>query len=282
MAAISNRPIKEGWLLKEGGATRNKWQARWFVLRGDTLFYYSKKEDLTNPQGAINLTEIESVTKIGEHSGKPHCLAIDGVKGTGKKVYYLSSEHENILTEWLIALKATISEKSLKLMKYCTAEVFLNCGIRVNGDVCYQILSALSMRTPPERKSRDHLGWFCNREIALSTVLNIFAQYNWNPEKIYRSSAIIPSESGIHPVIRIIFSKCPTGAGNNAPNNITKSFHHSTSLDKSVEGGEGEEKDPEYATVGGCLLEGTDDELISLMQEFNIPLTLLQISSNSE
>ena len=36
--------IKEGWLLKEGGAAKSKWQSRWFVLQGRTLSWYTKKD----------------------------------------------------------------------------------------------------------------------------------------------------------------------------------------------------------------------------------------------
>lgn len=73
-----SRPIKEGWLYKEGGATKSKWQARWFVLRGDKLQYYQKKEDQANPLGSINLSEVDDISKIGDHSGREHCLAIIG------------------------------------------------------------------------------------------------------------------------------------------------------------------------------------------------------------
>lgn len=271
MASVS-RPVKEGWLLKEGGAARNKWQSRWFVLKGDTLYYYMKSDDQSNPLGTIKLTQADNISRIGDHSGRPHCIAIVGMKGSGKKVYYLSSDYCDVLTEWYSALNAAASSRNLKLTKYCTAEVFLNQGIRVNGDVCYQILSSLSMRTAPEKKSRDSLGWFCHREVALSTVLNLFAQYNWIPEKIYRSSAVIPTESGIHPVIRVIFSKSPSVM--ESPMRGAPVNYHVPPLEKSVEGV------ATLSSLGGDLLEGADDELIGLMQEFNIPLNLLQIGSS--
>lgn len=266
-SSSSSRPVKEGWLHKEGGAARNKWQSRWFVLRSDTLYYYQKKED-TNPLGAINLSEADDISKIGEHSGRSHCMAIVGVKG-GKKVYYLSSETSDVLNEWYVAFKAVSTSSDRKGTKYCTAELFLNTpGVRVNGDINYEILTSLSLRTPPEKKSRDHLGWFCQRSVALSTLLNLFSQYNWHPDKIYRSSGLIPSEQGVNPVIRVIFCK-----------SNDKKVSHEIISERSELTGSIKRGRASVNTLGGTenVLEGTDDELIDLMQEFGIPLNLLQV-----
>lgn len=271
---MAGRPTKEGWLYKEGGAARNKWQARWFVLRGDSLLYYSKKEDLSTPLGCIKLSETDDVSKVGEHSGRQYCLAIVGAKGSSKKVYYLSADHEIQLSEWYVALKAASSiNHGVKLTKYATVEVFLNEGVRVNGDVNYQILTSLSMRTSPEKKQRDHLGWFCQREVALSTVLNLFAQYSWFPEKIYRSAAYLPSDNGIHPVIRVIFIKSPFTS------NKELDLHFGEVTRGHITGNNSDKEPVTLAGLGGKVLEGADDELVGLMQEFNIPLSLLQINS---
>jgi len=40
--------LKRGWLKKQRSIMKN-WQQRWFVLRGDQLFYY-KDEEETKPQ----------------------------------------------------------------------------------------------------------------------------------------------------------------------------------------------------------------------------------------
>lgn len=42
------RPIKMGWLKKQGSIMK-KWQQRYFVLRAQQLFYYKDEED-TKPQ----------------------------------------------------------------------------------------------------------------------------------------------------------------------------------------------------------------------------------------
>lgn len=45
--------VKEGWVIKCGGSIKT-WKKRWLVLRGNTLYYFKKKED-TQEQGSIRL-----------------------------------------------------------------------------------------------------------------------------------------------------------------------------------------------------------------------------------
>ncbi len=186
---------------------------------------------------------------------------------------------------WYTAIESVLggNEESLKLIKYATAEIFLSQGIRISGDVHYSILSTLSHRIPPEKKKRDSFGWFCDRPIALATVLNLFAEYSWNPERIYRSTAISGTESAVLPVIRVIFSKSPP------PPEMTASHPKGGSLTRregtlnrsgTVNGvSVSAQRVASPVPPGTTLLEGTDDELIALMHEFDIPLTLLQVRS---
>ena len=259
---------REGWLQKEGGATKSKWQARWFRLQGKTLYYFNKKDD-SNPQGSIQMEDILDISKVGDHSGKPHCFSLV----TTKKVYYLAADTEESMNEWYVVLQAGPSQLSpMKLIKYATAEVFLTQGVRISGDVHYNILSLISHRIGPEKKKRDTFGWFCDRPIALAMVLNIFAEYGWIPERIYRSSAVSGTDNSIQPVVRVIFSKSPTQQ--NADLTHSNSLSRSGNFDTVTVSTQ-----PVAALVapGTTLLEGADDELISLMQEFDIPLTLLQV-----
>lgn len=199
---------KEGWLMKEGGAARTKWQSRWFRLQGKTINYFTKRED-SSPQGVIHLDEVKDVSKIGDHSGRSHCLAMVTAKDKGKKVYYLSAETQELMNEWFVAFQANLApDVPVKLVKYSTVEVFLSQGVRIAGDVSYDILSYISHRIPTEKKKRDNLGWFCDRTIAVGVVLNIFSQYGWSPEHIYRSTGVSGTDANtVLPVIRIIFSK---------------------------------------------------------------------------
>ena len=291
---------KEGWLMKEGGAARSKWQSRWFRLQGKTVNYFTKKED-SSPQGVIHLEDVKDVSKIGDHSGKSHCIAIVTTKDKNKKVYYLAAENEEVLNDWFVAFNANLApDVPVKLLKYSTTEVFLSSGVRITGDVNYEILSFISHRVPVEKKKRDHFGWFCDRPIAVGTVLNLFSDYGWSPERIYRSTAISGIEATtILPVVRILFSKSP---GSPTCKMRTKSTstpspqssphlnaNRSEKLLGVIRGAAGKisslgrsDDSPPLTTSSplppeAALLEGADDELIALMQEFDIPLSLLEV-----
>ena len=278
--------VKDGWLYKEGGVPRSKWQNRWFRLQGKNLHYFSKKDD-AHPQASINLDSVLDISKIGEHSGKHYCLSLVTTKSgsSNKKVVYLAADSEELLCDWYSALQnITTPEPSIKLVKYATAEVFLTQGVRIMGDVHYNILSTISHRVSYDRKKRDSLGWFCDRPIALAMVLNLFAEYGWSPERIYRSSAVSGTENTIHPVIRVIFSKSPPLPTNpDLLASIKKSAEAaSPSLTRSGRfDSVSVSAQPVTSPVlpGTKMLEGADNELIALMQEFDIPLTLLQVPS---
>ncbi|XP_032693837.1 rho GTPase-activating protein 22 isoform X4 [Lontra canadensis] len=62
--------LKEGWLKRQRSIMKN-WQQRWFVLRGDQLFYYKDKDE-TKPQGFISLqgTRVTELLPGPEDAGK--------------------------------------------------------------------------------------------------------------------------------------------------------------------------------------------------------------------
>ena len=276
------RAVKEGWLHKMGGASKNKWQSRWCSLQGRALCYYSKKED-SHMQGSINIDEVLDISRVGDHAGKEFCFSLVATKGNSKKVYYLAAGDEASLNEWYSVLTCTDHEPSQKLVKYATAEVFLTQGIRIAGDVHYNILSSLAQRVPVEKKKRDIFGWFCDRPVALAAVLNLFVEYGWTPERVYRSTGVSAVDNSIHPVIRVILSKSPLGensallTSSDKHDTLCKSGKQASVVSLSIP--------PSPATTAsfqahlGELLEGSDEELIELMREFDIPLTLLQVSS---
>ena len=273
--------IREGWLLKEGGASKSKWQSRWFVLKGRSLLWYNKAED-ASPQGNVSMIDVQDVSQIGEHANKKFCISLVTTKANSKKVYYLAAETENLMREWFGALQAQWmgDAAGMRLVKYATAEVFVTQGVRITGDVNYGILSTISSRVAPERKRRDALGWFCDCPITLSTVLNLFSEYGWTPERVYSSTSTAAGESALQSVIRVIFSKSPQ------PEHGARASRHLESSTALLRSGVFDTVTVSARPVGLALppgaqtLQGTDDELIDLMQEFGIPLSLLLVPSN--
>ena len=278
--------IREGWLLKEGGAPRLRWQSRWFVLKGRSLLWYTKPDD-SSPQGSLAMGDVHDVSQIGEHSGKKHCVSLVTTKSNSKKVYYLAAETEGMARDWYAALHAQwLGDKAggargVRLVKYATAEVFLTQGVRITGDVNYGILGSISSRVGPEKKRRDALGWFCDTSMTLSAILNLFSEYGWTPERVYRSTSTAAGDSSLQPVVRVMFSKSPVGCGMGGT--AATQLETSTALLRS---GAFDAVTVSAQPVnlalppGARTLEGTDDELVDLMQEFGIPLSLLLVPSS--
>ncbi|KAI7795696.1 putative rho GTPase-activating protein 24-like [Triplophysa rosa] len=62
--------LRCGWLRKQGGFVKT-WHTRWFVLRGDQLYYY-KDEDETKALGTISLpgNRVTEHPSSGDEGGK--------------------------------------------------------------------------------------------------------------------------------------------------------------------------------------------------------------------
>lgn len=69
---------KSGWLTKLGGnALRKTWKRRWFLLRGNSLFYYRQKDN-PEPAGVINLSTYNSVSQDSTATKKSsYCIRIE-------------------------------------------------------------------------------------------------------------------------------------------------------------------------------------------------------------
>jgi copper chaperone CopZ len=107
VAALIN-PDKEGFLVKQGGLIRN-WKKRWFVLKGDTLYYFKTRSD-SEPSGKIQLDEH---CRIGDGSGKTGRK--DSLElTTAERNYYfyvdapIGAKHE--VDEWKDAIERAIKE----------------------------------------------------------------------------------------------------------------------------------------------------------------------------
>lgn len=106
--------LKAGWLKKQRSIMKN-WQQRWFVLRGDQLFYYKDKDE-TKPQGFISLQGMQ-VTELlpgPEDMGK-HLFEISpGGAGEREKVpanpeaLLLMANSQRDMEDWVQAIRRVI------------------------------------------------------------------------------------------------------------------------------------------------------------------------------
>ena len=100
---------KEGFLSKRGETNRS-FQKRWFVLKGNLLFYYEKRGD-REPIGVIIL---EGCTV--ELSESSDAFTFELVfQGSGSRTYVLSADTQNDMEDWMKAI-ACAGYDFMKLM----------------------------------------------------------------------------------------------------------------------------------------------------------------------
>nr|KAG5692484.1 hypothetical protein BaRGS_005030 [Batillaria attramentaria] len=99
-ASSGGPPEKEGFLLKRGDLNKG-FQRRWFVLKGNMLFYYEKRGD-REPAGVvilegctIELAECEDVDNYAFQISFP---------GSSSRTYILSADSQEELENWMKAL----------------------------------------------------------------------------------------------------------------------------------------------------------------------------------
>ena len=111
--AVCSSPIdKEGYLQKKGDLNRD-FQRRWFILKGNLLFYFLKKQD-REPQGVIVL---EACSVQVSHHGR-YCFDIS-FDGAGTRTYVLGADNDDEMQSWMKA----ISHASYDYLKTIVAEL---------------------------------------------------------------------------------------------------------------------------------------------------------------
>lgn len=111
--AVCSSPVdKEGYLQKKGDLNRD-FQRRWFVLKGNLLFYFLKKQD-KEPQGVIILEACSVQVSI---HGR-YCFEIS-FDGAGTRLYILGADNDEQMQLWMKA----ISHASYEYLKSIVDEL---------------------------------------------------------------------------------------------------------------------------------------------------------------
>lgn len=106
--------LKAGWLRKQRSIMKN-WQQRWFVLRGDQLFYYKDKDE-SKPQGFISLqgTQVTELLPDPEDPGK-HLFEITPGGATEREkvpanpeALLLMASSQRDMEDWVQAIRRVI------------------------------------------------------------------------------------------------------------------------------------------------------------------------------
>ena len=111
--ATCSSPIdKEGYLEKRGDFSKN-FQRRWFVLKGNLLFYFEKKQD-KEPLGLIVLEACSvQMSSQGKHAFE---ISFDG---QGSRVYVMTADNDEDMQSWI----KVISHSSYEYMRSIVDEL---------------------------------------------------------------------------------------------------------------------------------------------------------------
>uniref|UniRef100_A0AAY4C4P5 Rho GTPase-activating protein 24 n=1 Tax=Denticeps clupeoides TaxID=299321 RepID=A0AAY4C4P5_9TELE len=104
--------VRCGWLRKQGGFVKT-WHTRWFVLRGDQLYYY-KDEDETKALGSIYLpgNRVMEHPSNGDDAGKFLFEVIPGGDRermtANHETYLLMASTQNDMEDWVKTIRRVI------------------------------------------------------------------------------------------------------------------------------------------------------------------------------
>jgi hypothetical protein len=98
--AWSTQVDKEGSLRKQGHIVKN-WKLRWFILKGDKLWYFKSKEGLDKPLGEIVLTGSQCMN-VSDKIKKENCFQL--TCGYDSKVFFIQASTKDVMEAWMKAI----------------------------------------------------------------------------------------------------------------------------------------------------------------------------------
>ncbi|XP_078284521.1 rho GTPase-activating protein 22-like isoform X1 [Rhinoraja longicauda] len=112
--SLQERALKSGWLKKQRSIMKN-WQQRWFVLRGEQLYYY-KDEEENKPQGSIQLqgSLVNEFAANPEESSRHLFEIVPGGVGdrdrmaVNHEAFLLMANSQNDMEDWVKAIRRVI------------------------------------------------------------------------------------------------------------------------------------------------------------------------------
>mmetsp|Transcript_3897 Transcript_3897/g.5841 ORF Transcript_3897/g.5841 Transcript_3897/m.5841 type:complete len:500 (-) Transcript_3897:103-1602(-) len=100
---------RQGWLTKQGGSIKT-WKKRWFILKGDTLFYFKtqKAQDVT---GSITLEPTSTCQAVpAKSNAKKHFFSV----ATTRRTFLMWASDEKTAQDWVKVINEKIAEKNNK------------------------------------------------------------------------------------------------------------------------------------------------------------------------
>jgi len=95
-------PDHDGWMTKQGGRHKS-WKKRWFVLKGNCLYYFKSKKD-AELTGSIEITGKSHLKK--EPTKKKYAFSV----GTPARVYFMYPETQQEQDTWMTKLQSLVDK----------------------------------------------------------------------------------------------------------------------------------------------------------------------------
>ncbi|KFM03827.1 Rho GTPase-activating protein 25, partial [Aptenodytes forsteri] len=113
------RPLKIGWLKKQRSIVKN-WQQRYFVLKGQQLYYYKDEDDVKPQVGrgrwALPVLNLPPSCNFAQDGGKFIFEIIPGVSGdqnrAGQDTCVLMANSQSEMEEWIKSIRRVLGSAS--------------------------------------------------------------------------------------------------------------------------------------------------------------------------
>ncbi|NXO52606.1 RHG25 protein, partial [Aramus guarauna] len=107
------RPLKIGWLKKQRSIVKN-WQQRYFVLKGQQLYYYKDEDDVKPQVGRGRWVSCAGLCPVSGVTGKsslPSCVSGDQNR-TGQDTCVLMANSQSEMEEWVKSIRRVLGSAS--------------------------------------------------------------------------------------------------------------------------------------------------------------------------
>jgi len=91
-------------MTKQGGSVKS-WKRRWFILKGNTLYYFKASRPETEMQGSIELTPTSFVKPQPKH-GKQQAFAVGSQNQ--KRIFFMYADQDSESVSWMKSINAAI------------------------------------------------------------------------------------------------------------------------------------------------------------------------------
>eukprot|EP00040_Diaphanoeca_grandis_P030309 m.178986 g.178986 ORF g.178986 m.178986 type:complete len:292 (-) comp31954_c3_seq1:26-901(-) len=125
LCSYDSETDKAGYMQKRGFFFNTEYKKRWFVLKGNLLFYFKSKTSLSDPTGVIFLENC--IVKKNKTVSQPHFFHEFTVEFEGEddvRKYYLATSSEDATDNWVKAIERACYSKMKEDLDNLQLEMF--------------------------------------------------------------------------------------------------------------------------------------------------------------